>query len=142
MIKVRDILIAAVLAAAINFGVVLVIVNYESSENLALDGFAFEEEQFVINDPVITVVTYPSRTSLLRAYDEITLGDGDQVRKVNDNTDLQAFSKVNELTGRCEVHTLDPRVSYSPELMGHELTHCLYGEWHPEQTKALLAPSQ
>ena len=31
---------------------------------------------------------------------------------------------------RCIVHIIDPKVSYEPKWIGHEIAHCLYGRWH------------
>ena len=46
---------------------------------------------------------------------------------------------VDEDTGefldalKCQVFIKDPEWSYEPEIIGHEISHCLWGEWHPRQ---------
>lgn len=35
----------------------------------------------------------------------------------------------------CIIHMVDPKVSYKPEFIGHELAHCIYGDWHPVEYK-------
>lgn len=36
---------------------------------------------------------------------------------------------------RCTIYIVDERVSYRPEILGHEMTHCLAGDFHPHQPK-------
>jgi hypothetical protein len=33
----------------------------------------------------------------------------------------------------CNVYIMDPKVNYQPEWYGHELVHCMYGDWHRTQ---------
>lgn len=43
--------------------------------------------------------------------------------------ELQAFS-ILHASGGCTVHIVDPKKKYTPEWYGHEMTHCIYGEFH------------
>ncbi len=90
----------------------------------AKDGYYFENG--TKTERSIRFVTYTSMDDVKRAY-ATTKG----ARKLGPNEDLQAFALVSPTT--CTVHMIDPAVSYKPEWIGHEITHCLYGEFHPNQ---------
>jgi predicted small secreted protein len=89
------------------------------------DGYTFEKGTQRIAERPIKVVTYGSYADLRRAY--ATFHEG---RQLSQNEELQAFSVIN---GVCTIHMIDPAVNYQPDFFGHELTHCLYGDFHPHQ---------
>lgn len=91
------------------------------------DGYFFEAQSKRLPDAAIQVQTYPSYAALKRAYSAYHNG-----RVLGSNEDLQAFSVI-KVGQSCTIHMIDPKVTYQPEFFGHELTHCLYGEFHPSQ---------
>lgn len=84
------------------------------------DGYAFERKEFERSTVVVAVVQHADLSKL--RSEAARRG----VRA--ERRDLQAFSII---TGdRCEVHVVDPAQHYSPQWLGHEVAHCLYGRWH------------
>lgn len=93
----------------------------------APDGYKFEaQSQRLSPSRQISVVTYSSMADLRRAYEAQP-----NARPLAAGRELQAFSAYNSRT--CTIHMIDPAVTYMPEFFGHELVHCLYGEFHPSQ---------
>ena len=45
---------------------------------------------------------------------------------------ISAFTKWNEEAGTCKIYIKDPAWKYEPELIGHEVAHCIWGRWHKE----------
>lgn len=43
---------------------------------------------------------------------------------------VSAFTLWNESAGTCKVYIKDPDWSYEPELIGHEVAHCIWGRFH------------
>lgn len=89
------------------------------------DGYTFEKQSQMIDPRPIVVRTYPSVAALKAAYAQQKNG-----RKLGESEELFGFSVINQI---CTIHIVRPSVAYHPEEYGHELTHCLYGEWHPHQ---------
>lgn len=83
------------------------------------DGYTFGEPSWVQTELRVTVVLVPSIAELRR------IGP-----KVEPGRELRAFAKVSP-DGTCTIYKLDSRVAYAPEWDGHELNHCIFGEWHP-----------
>ena len=43
---------------------------------------------------------------------------------------VSAFTLWNESKGTCKVYIKDPAWKYEPELIGHEVAHCIWGRFH------------
>lgn len=84
------------------------------------DGYKFERKEFDRSGPNITIVTHPSLADL-RAK-------APPSAQTDPNRKLMAWSIIRP-TG-CEMHIVDPSVSYQPEWIGHEAAHCVWGRWH------------
>ena len=70
---------------------------------------------------------------------------------VENQTDMQALAQINGIhlhsgtvkafaiyrAGSCTIYATDPKVAYEPEFLGHELAHCIYGNFHPEEDKSI-----
>lgn len=93
------------------------------------DSYQFER-QTVLLEPrrEIIVQLYDSERAIIEAY---ALKNG---RKLNNGEQLQAFSVINNKT--CTIHMIDPKYKYDPAFAGHELVHCLYGNFHPKQDES------
>lgn len=98
--------------------------------NVAADGYKFEKGELVLK-PQIVVVQHLSLADLRLAYGTLSGVKPD----VGGVVELQAFSHITPDRTVCTIHVVAPQVKYAPETYGHELMHCLYGEWHPEQTE-------
>lgn len=91
------------------------------------DGYYFEKDSKRIAERPIKVVTYQTYDELLASYSTFN------GRTLTVKEKLQAFTVINKT---CTIHMIDPAVNYQPDFFGHELTHCLYGEFHPSQNNA------
>lgn len=105
----------------------LLLAGCDAQQSTKGDGYTFEQGSQRIAERSIRVVTYETETALKAAYAEVGQ------RTLGPNEDLFGFSVITK-TG-CTIHALDPKVNYRPEELGHELTHCLYGEFHPSQNE-------
>ena len=86
-------------------------------KSASADGYTFGKAEWIRTDSKISFVIHPSAKALQAAFPG---GKG---------TDkLAAWSLIRGDT--CIVHIIDPAVSYEPEYIGHEITHCVYGRWH------------
>lgn len=89
----------------------------------AADGYVFQRKEWVQWNPETRIVEHASHRELLAAMPEGTRPRGGGSRRV------QAWSNISA-DRFCEIHIVDPSVSYAPEAIGHELVHCIYGRWH------------
>jgi len=93
-----------------------------SNDRIAADGYVFERKQFTNHEVRVRMVYYRNITELqLEA----------NIRKFTNSDQLLAFAISQE--NYCEIHTIDPMVEYRPERYGHELMHCIHGNWHNRQ---------
>ena len=88
----------------------------------AVDGYVFENKEFTNRNIRVTMYYYDSLESLrLEA----------QIREYSGFEQLLAFAEGDDMY--CEIHTVDPKIDYRPERYGHELMHCVHGNWHSDQ---------
>lgn len=95
------------------------------------DGYYFEKPSFahpVLNQRIY-VVLVPNQEEMKRLYKEKT----GHVYDTSGKKIIMAFSFPDAKTKTCVLYIPDPRVNYRPEFIGHELTHCIFGYWHPTQ---------
>lgn len=91
------------------------------------DGYFFEKVDFVRDNLAISIVFYPDHESLVKA------GVENHRIKVADGYQLHAFSFWLKNRSSCQIHIVDPKIKYDPTALGHEMTHCIYGEFHPSR---------
>ena len=96
----------------------------------AADGYYFEKAEFTNLTPTVEIV-------LVKSHDEMA-------KLVNQKSprpkpeDVMAFSVLSKRISdgvevKCTIYMIDPKIQYAPEYIGHELVHCLYGNWHTIQ---------
>jgi hypothetical protein len=85
---------------------------------IAVDGYEFGEPTWVATELRVKVVLVPSIEELRKIGPDVAEG-----------RNLMAFARVSP-DGSCTIYKLDSRVRYAPEWDGHELNHCIFGEWH------------
>lgn len=93
----------------------------------AADGFRFGTPEYVKTDFRVVIVEHESAGENARA----AMAAGATLPEPSsDNTEikLKAWSRLRD--GSCEIHVVKATVSYEPEWLGHELSHCIYGRWH------------
>ena len=87
------------------------------------DGYQFGTPQHQKDNVQVQIVTYDSRAALLKSAKSYGVKD----------ERVAAFSVLKAPNyDVCIVHMVDPRVDYQPEFIGHEFTHCVYGQWHTD----------
>lgn len=91
------------------------------------DGYQFETKEFTHLAPTIRFVVHPT----LRDLRDAAYGHSGR----EDPNAVFGFSEVMPSANLCIVHIVDPEVMYRPEQIGHEVAHCVFGEWHPEFTR-------
>ena len=94
----------------------------EPTSNTGTDGYKFGKPQYEKQSVQVNVVTYKTRAD----FDNAAKGFG-----VASET-LVAFSVLEPPFDQCTIHMIDPRTKYQPEFTGHELLHCVYGQWHTD----------
>jgi hypothetical protein len=90
------------------------------------DGYVFGARQFDRGTVTVAVVEHPSEAALRAEARRLGVGAGG-------GRELMAFGFVSPDRPACTIHIVDPAKDYRPEWIGHELTHCLHGQWHEGQ---------
>ncbi len=88
----------------------------------SMDGYVFEAKEFTNTNIRVTMYYYDSLKDLRMEA---------QIREYSGYKQLLAFAEGDDMY--CEIHTVDPEIDYRPERYGHELMHCIHGNWHSEQ---------
>lgn len=95
-------------------------------KKVGADGYYFEKETFTRTDIQVKIVLVQNQNEMTKLLEEHgrTPAAGNQVA---------AFSSLSKETSECTIYMIDPKLSYQPEFIGHELVHCIYGNWHVVQ---------
>lgn len=104
--------------------IVLLALLLVACSDSAKDGYSFGTKSYTHNLVEVSVVTYTSREELRKAIKN--------PEKLSES--VMAFSVLYKKDGvalpKCTIHMMDPAVVYEPEFVGHEFLHCVYGQWH------------
>lgn len=84
------------------------------------DGYRFGKPEFERGEITVRFVEHDSLAELRKAYPGRLPAD----------RDLMVWSALDPKGGPCVVHIVNPRTSYAPEWLGHEIAHCAWGRWH------------
>ena len=104
----------------------LVACSSDSSKS-GSDGYYMEPVSRIDSRPVVFNLV-PSDRAVLEAYKKTPGG-----RQLRGNEELFGFTVISKEA--CTITIVDPAVTYRPEELGHEITHCLYGDFHPRQNE-------
>jgi hypothetical protein len=88
------------------------------------DGYRFEKETFFRSEFPVEVILFPTEQALQAAYKTRTKATHSSSKTI------AAFAVIRTNNPTCTIYMLDPKTNYQPEFIGHELVHCIYGEWH------------
>lgn len=89
----------------------------------APDGYHFEQGDFERNEIEVTMIQYDNRADFERS-----------AKRLGAYTEgLEAFGEVGISDPWCRIHIMRVSQHYEPEWLGHEVTHCIYGQWHRNQ---------
>lgn len=94
-----------------------------SAQPVARDGYRFERSEFVKKNLTIQVVEFSSLKALRASMSP------DIPAEARAQTD--AYSLYIQEGHKCIIVIVDPRIHYAPEDIGHELMHCVHGDFHP-----------
>ena len=89
------------------------------------DGYYFEKPEYEQTEVRVRLATTESQRELEQRAAErgVKLPKGD----------LGAFALLSVDGKSCTIYLIKPIERYQPEWLGHEVTHCFYGRWHPTQ---------
>jgi hypothetical protein len=94
--------------------------------NTGADGYYFEKETLTRTDLALHIVLVKNQTEMNKLLAE-------HGRTVASGREVAAFSAYSPVEPKCTIYMIDPKMSYEPEFIGHELVHCVYGNWHTVQ---------
>lgn len=99
------------------------------ARGIGADGYRFSTKSIERKEVRIKIVTYKTYDALEKAL-KSHLGNDPKYSAIKASR-VEAFS-ILELPEYdvCTIHMIDPEVSYEPEYVGHEMLHCIYGQWH------------
>jgi len=110
----------------------MLLVSCDSNKN-ASDDYYFEQKEYTLINQKYSFVVISSSKEWDKQVKE-------NVGQFYSGNDIGAFSKLrlnkddfNLKGSECIIYIKDPAWKYEPEYIGHEITHCLYGKWHPSQ---------
>lgn len=101
--------------------------GWENPEVLRQDYNKLSPE-FTKSQRTVRLVTYPSPLLLRQSFLAVYKTSSEEIG----NIQISAFV-VQEQKGICEIHVIDPKIEWNSKkrrTMGHELAHCIYGNWH------------
>jgi hypothetical protein len=98
----------------------------KSPSSVGGDGYYFEKETLTRTDLALHVVLVKDQAEMTQLLKE-------HGRQPVAGNEVAAFSTYSPVEPRCTIYMIDPKLSYQPEFIGHELVHCVYGNWHTVQ---------
>ena len=87
------------------------------------DDYTFEVKEYSKDTVTITVKVFASTAELQK------FAKDNNINAEN----LAAFGKLYPSENKCTIFVVDPINTYEPEFIGHEVAHCFWGRWHPNQ---------
>lgn len=115
------------------FASLIIVVDLEphitpQRKNVASDGYKFEQSSFRAAKAVSTIIRYENVYELNKQYSILhpeALPKGGFI--------IYGFTTVTHDgdISQCTIHIVDPEKYYMPEIIGHEFTHCISGNFHP-----------
>lgn len=86
-----------------------------------LDGYYFQKKEYENLTPIVEFVLLKNQQEYEKRLKEEF---GVRWEKIS------AFSYWNPEIGKCTIFIKDPDWDYEPHMIGHEVAHCIWGEWH------------
>lgn len=100
------------------------------SAKKAKDGYSFGQAEYMKTKVSVEIVYVDSYKDMLAKFDATT---GVIKASVVGNEKLRAFSILRPTKDACVIYLIKPDVAYVPEDLGHEMYHCLMGQFHKTQ---------
>lgn len=97
----------------------------------AADGFVFQIKQYEKTNFQMQVVVIKNQ----KEFDKIAKDffSTRERRPTSVVSQLDGFSRLQHLASgelNCIIYIKDPNWKYEPEIIGHEVAHCIWGEYH------------
>jgi hypothetical protein len=96
------------------------------------DGFEFERKETNLGELNVKMNYWKSVEDITKQWNI-------------DNPNMQAVGKWQIMgftsydgKGNCTINVVDPAIVYMPSTLGHEMFHCIHGDFHPNQPKELV----
>lgn len=91
-----------------------------AQSRVGVDGYTFLSKAAQNYNFRVKVVVYKDRAAL-----------NAEARKRGLPLATAAFTiSPTRIDNTCYIHIVDPYNRYEPEIVGHEIHHCIYGQWH------------
>lgn len=91
------------------------------SRSAASDGYRFVQKDYETLQPGVQFVLMRNEEE----YREVMRAQfGNSWKKIS------AFTSWNRNKATCKIYIKDPAWEYTPELIGHEVAHCIWGRFH------------
>jgi hypothetical protein len=103
----------------------------------AADGYAVVAPEYVNKIVLVEIRTYPTLKALHAALppdaqEVVRRGVDIPGAGYRGSLEVYAFTVHDAADSRrCVVSIVDPLREWRPERLGHEIAHCIYGNWHP-----------
>jgi hypothetical protein len=94
--------------------------NYYGFGSKGRDGTIFEKKDTDKNRTIVVI-------NEIHNYNEL-ISQSNDVEVVNDS----AYSLTIDEKGVCYINIIDPLIDYTPEVIGHAVSHCVWGDFHAE----------
>ena len=91
------------------------------SSSASYDGYRFIQKEYETLSPGVEFV-------LMRSPEEYSKVMYEQFGP--NWKSVSAFTKWNMKEATCKIYIKDPAWEYEPELIGHEVAHCIWGRFH------------
>jgi hypothetical protein len=105
------------------FLISLFLASCDQAPKTSSDGYEFGEKEYEKTQLQIEFVILKNDAEFNAAAKQY----------VGDTEGLQAFSRLLPSQNKCIVYIKDPNWKYEPEYIGHEVSHCIWGRWHPNK---------
>ena len=92
----------------------------EDDKQYARDGYVFDRKEYEHTDVSIKFVLLKNEIERKNAFELFG--------KYSDR--IAGYTVQSEDTNECTIYIKDTDWIYQPEIIGHEVAHCIWGKWH------------
>lgn len=101
--------------------------NAEEKDIPSPDGYAYTQKEINAEFMIVQIKRFPSFEALTKAVEEDLGIIPDDALGFGGYTLLKHEDGISY----CITYIIDPSKFYAPELIGHEMVHCMDGNFHP-----------
>lgn len=110
----------------------MILTGCDQGPKKGADGYQFTTPQYEETRPDIRIVLHDSVEDLRKELGRIQRENKNLSKNdpIPNNDNIMAFSLITDDHKICVINMVHPSKEYYPEYIGHELTHCVFGQWH------------